>query len=151
MMKFIAIGVGVLLLSAPISVHAQDPSDAGDLDSSEAVFGRIAQEWLDAYNGTDAQMLAPLYTEDAVYISSHVAGLVAEGRDRVIENFQKGMATGGHLEDLKILSITHSCDVATVLCQYFANNSGERVSGRTLLVMKNVRGRWLIAIHMTVV
>ena len=150
-MQVFAISLGVLFLSASIPVHAQDQPDAGDRDSSEAVFGRIAQEWLDAYNGTDAQVLAPLYAEDALYISSHVAGLVAEGRDRVIENFRKGMAAGGHLDHLKILSITHSCDVASILCQYFANNSGERVSGRTLLVMKKVHGRWLIAIHMTVV
>jgi ketosteroid isomerase-like protein len=150
-MKVVAIILGVLFLGALIPVHAQNLPDAGDRDSSKAVFGRIALEWLEAYNGTDARELVPLYTEDAVYISSHVAGLVAEGRDRVIENFRRGMATGGHLDDLKILSINHSCDVATVLCQYFANNSGQRVSGRTLLVMKKVHGRWLIAIHMTVV
>jgi len=143
--------VVVVLARAAADGHAQDQAAAVTRDSASTEIGRIAERWLNAYNGTDADELTPLYTEDAVYISGHVAGLVAEGRDRVIENFRKGMATGGHLDGLEVISITHSCDVASVLCAYYANNSGQRVSGRTLLVLKTIHGQWLIAIHMTVV
>jgi ketosteroid isomerase-like protein len=148
MIRIASIVVAVL---ASAAACGQEQAAEVYRDSDSAAFGRIAERWLDAYNGTDAEELTPLYAEDAVYISGHVAGLVAEGRDRVIENFRKGMAMGGHLDGLEVISITHSCDVASVLCAYSANNSGQRVSGRTLLVLKKIHGQWLIALHMTVV
>jgi ketosteroid isomerase-like protein len=120
-------------------------------DSTHSEFDQIAATWLAAYNGPDGNALSPLYSVDAQYISAHVPGLVANGRDNVIANFQKGMSSGGHLESLEVLAINHSCDVATVLCQYNANNGGQRVSGRTLLILKKIGGKWLIALHMTVV
>ena len=120
-------------------------------DSAYSQYGQVAERWLAAYNGTDANELTPLYTEDAQYISGHVSGLVADGRDRLVANFRKGMSMGGHLDGLEILSITHSCDLATVLCKYNANNSGQKVSGRTLLILKKIEDKWLIALHMTVI
>jgi uncharacterized protein (TIGR02246 family) len=120
-------------------------------DSGSAEFRQLAARWIAAYNGTDANALAPLYTEDAQYISGHVPGLVADGRKRVVANFQKGMSTGGHIDSLEVLSVNQSCDLATVLCRYHANNSGQKASGRTLLILRKTGGRWRIAVHMTVV
>jgi ketosteroid isomerase-like protein len=144
--------ISLLIFSAFVSLAQEgERSHAVVRDSSSAEFEHIAQQWVVAYNGTDANALAPLYTEDARYISGHVPGLVADGRDRVIANFQKGMKSGGHLDGLEILSVTQSCDLATVLCRYKANNSGQKVSGRTLLILRRMGGKWLIALHMTVV
>lgn len=109
------------------------------------------EKWKDAYNSKDAQNLVRLYSEDARYISSHVPGLEATGREKLIANFQKGMNMGGHIDKVEILSMNLSCDLATLLCQYQATNSGQTVTGRNLLVLKMVNGTWLIAIHMTVV
>ncbi len=120
-------------------------------DSGSAEFRQLAERWIAAYNGTDANALAPLYAEDAQYISGHVPGLVADGRKQVIANFQKGMSAGGHIDSLELLSASQSCDLANVLCRYDANNSGQKASGRTLLILRKIGGRWLIALHMTVV
>jgi ketosteroid isomerase-like protein len=120
-------------------------------DSSDIEFSRLADRWLAAYNGTDATKLTPLYARDARYISGHVTGLVANGRDAVIANFQKGMSMGGHIDRLKVLSIQRSCDLATVLCQYDATNAGQKASGKTLLVCKKIGHHWQIILHMTVV
>lgn len=106
---------------------------------------------MNLYNGPDATKLVPMYSEDAEYISSHVPGLVAHGRDRVIANFQKGMSQGWHIDAVQILLVNISCDIATLVCKYDANNSGQKVSGRNLLVLKKVNGKWLISTHMTVV
>ena len=114
-------------------------------------FEHIAQEWMAGYNSPDAGNLKHLYAEHAQYISSHVPGLVAAGRDALLSNFQKGINMGGHLDGIEVLSVTHSCDVATVLCRYDANNSGEKVSGRTLLVLQRIDGTWVIVLHMTVI
>jgi uncharacterized protein (TIGR02246 family) len=123
-------------------------------DSTDRVaehFNELAQIWMRAYNNDDSTTLAALYTPDADYISSHVQGLVAQGRDRVIANFQRGIKSGGHIDSVSILSIQLSCDLATLLCQYEATNSGQKAIGRNLLVVKKVSGKWLITLHMTVV
>ncbi len=123
-------------------------------DSTDRVaehFNELAQIWMRAYNNNDSTTLTGLYTPDAEYISSHVQGLVAYGRDRVIANFQKGIKSGGHIDSVSILSIQLSCDLATLLCKYEATNNGQKALGRNLLVVKKVGGKWLITLHMTVV
>ena len=109
------------------------------------------EKWKQAYNSGDAQNLAPLYSEDATYTSSHVPGLEALGREKVLANFQKGISGGGHLDKIEILKANVSGEMASLYCLYQANNSGVTVTGRNLLVMRKVNGEWLIFHHMTVV
>lgn len=137
--------LALLLIAA--SLYAQ----AGGLDSLKKAFQPNTDRWRQAYNSGDAKQLASLYTEDAVYLSSHVEGLVAEGRDRVIANFQKGASGGGHIEAIEIISVSVSCNLASLHCRYQATNSDVTVVGRNLLVLRRVGGEWLIATHMTVV
>jgi ketosteroid isomerase-like protein len=114
-------------------------------------FQEQTQKWKDAYNSKDARNLVPLYSEDAQYVSSHVSGLVVQGRDKLIANFQNGMNQGGHIDSIEILTMNISCDLATLLCKYQATNNGETVIGRNLLILKKINKQWLIVLHMTVV
>lgn len=114
-------------------------------------FTAKTEAWVSAYNSKDAKNLLPFYSEDATYISGHVPGLELDGRQHVIDNFQRGINGGGHLDKIEILSMNVSCDMATLICKYRATNSGVTVEGRNLLVMKRLSGKWLIVIHMTVV
>jgi ketosteroid isomerase-like protein len=132
------------------STYAQSNNEL-DLKKLLQEFQLNTENWRQAYNSNDAQNLVPLYTEDADYISSHVLGLEAIGRDKLIANFQNGMNMGGHIDSIEILKMNVSCDIATLLCKYTATNSGVTVTGRNLLVMKKINGKWLISLHMTVV
>jgi len=116
-----------------------------------SVFLENMEKWKEAYNGVDVQNLVPLYAEEAVYSSSHVAGLEAIGRDKVIANFQNGMKMGGHIDKIEILSANVSGEMASLYCLYQATNSGVTVTGRNLLVLRKVKGQWVIVNHMTVV
>lgn len=149
-MKVSRLGLYWLLMATLIntSVWAQATSKQ---DSIRKVFQQNTERWKQAYNSGDAQQLVPLYTEDAVYLSSHVEGLVADGRDKVIANFQRGMSGDGHIDSIEIISWSVSCDLASLHCRYQATNSGVTVSGRNLLVLRRVGNQWLIATHMTVV
>jgi ketosteroid isomerase-like protein len=109
------------------------------------------EKWKQAYNSLNAQNLIALYSEDAQYISSHVAGLVENGRNDLITNFQNGMNMGGKIDSVEILRMDVSGNLATLLCKYQATNAGVTVIGRNLLVLKKIKGKWLITIHMTVV
>ncbi|MCO6490100.1 MAG: DUF4440 domain-containing protein [Phaeodactylibacter sp.] len=114
-------------------------------------FQRQTERWRLAYNSGEAHNLAPLYSEGARYLSSHVPGLEANGREAVIANFQKGMDMGGHIGSIEILTMDISDGLATLLCKYQATNRGETVEGRNLLILKKMNGAWLIVLHMTVV
>ncbi|MGA3245427.1 MAG: DUF4440 domain-containing protein [Bacteroidota bacterium] len=138
-----------LLVSSTLVGRSTSISDSTDGVAEH--FNELGQIWMRAYNDNDSTTLAALYTPDADYISSHVQGLVAHGRDRVIANFQRGIKSGGHIDSVSIISIQLSCDLATLLCKYEATNSGQKAIGRNLLVVKKVGGKWLITLHMTVV
>jgi ketosteroid isomerase-like protein len=114
-------------------------------------FKNQTEVWRKAYNSGDANNLRPLYTTDAKYLSAHVQGLEAFGIDQVVANFQKGISGGGHIDSIRIISLEYSGSLAYLLTQYHADNSGQKVSGRNLLVLRKVRNKWLITVHMTVV
>ncbi len=139
-----------IAIMADTGAYAQSKIDTNSEELLQE-FQQTTEKWMLAYNSEDAQNLVPLYAEDADYISSHVAGLEANGRSKLIENFQKGMSMGGHIDSIDILKIEVSCDMATLLCRYQANNNGEIAIGRNLLVMKKIDGVWLISLHMTFV
>ncbi len=145
-MKTLKIFATAIILFAMLGVAAQNQNS--NLNSE---FQAKLEQWKDAYNSGNAQNLVPLYAEDAIYSSSHVAGLEAIGRDKLIANFQNGITGGGHIDEIEILRMEVSCDMASLFCKYQATNSGVTVSGRNLLVLKKVNGQWVIAIHMTVV
>jgi len=143
---FAIIFLSNLTATAQKDIHSNDARD-----TLMITFQHSVQNWRNAYNGGDAKNLITLYTEDAEYISSHVTGLVAKGRDRLIANFQNGMNMGGHIDSIEILSINISCELATIVCKYEATNSGQKAVGRNLLVLIKSNGKWLIKTHMTVV
>jgi ketosteroid isomerase-like protein len=128
-----------LLASKTLVGRSTSISDSTDRVTEH--FNELAQMWMRAYNDNDSTTLAALYIPDADYISSHVQGLVAHGRDRVIANFQRGIKSGGHIDSVSILSIQLSCDPATLLCKYEATNSGQKAIGRNLLVVKKINGK----------
>jgi ketosteroid isomerase-like protein len=144
---FIVFFIQIFLSTA---ILAQESSTQDSLKLIQE-FRVKTEAWIEAYNSRDAQNLVPLYSEDARYISSHVEGLEASGRDRLIANFQNGMSGGGHIDSIEILKMEYSSELATLFCKYQATNSGVTVVGRNLLVMKRIEGTWLIVLHMTVV
>ena len=148
LIKLIVIVIAVLPpFHVSAQVKAQEMQDQPDFE----MFSQQTEGWKDAYNSGDAMNLVPFYSENADYISSHVEGLEARGREKLIANFQRGVSSGGHIDSIEILKMELSGDLVTLLCKYQATNSGVTVSGRNLLVMRKIKGEWLIVLHMTVV
>jgi len=150
-MKTLRIFFSFVVLSVVTTSLSAQPLTAADSTQIRNEFQQQANLWMQAYNSKDARNLVPLYSEDAIYISSHVSGLVADGRDALVAYFQNGMDMGGHLDFIEIVSMNLSCDLATLLCRYQATNSGQTVEGRNILVLKRINHVWLINLHMTVV
>ncbi len=110
-----------------------------------------AQDWKNAYNSNDTAKLASFYTEDAFYVSPHVPNLVIQGLANIRGNFRRGVAMGGHVDTVEVLASGSSCDLAYLVCRYEATNSEVKASGRNVLVMKKINGKWLITAHASVV
>jgi len=134
-----------------LGLNVQSQTQISTTDKQFAAFQQNVEKWKDAYNSGDAQNLVALYAEDATYSSSHVPGLEAIGRDKLIANFQIGISMGGHIDKVEILTANVSGEMASLYCLYQATNSGVTVTGRNLLVLRKVKGEWLIFSHMTVV
>lgn len=58
---------------------------------------------------------------------------------------------GGHIDKIEILTADVSGKMASLYCLYQATNNGVTVTGRNLLVLRKVKGQWLIFSHITVV
>jgi len=134
-----------------IAVSIQAQTQIGLTDKQFTVFQQNVEKWIEAYNSGDAQNLVALYAEDATYSSSHVPGLEAIGREKVIAYFQVGISGGGHIDKIEIQSANISGKMASLYCRYQTTNSGVSVTGRNLLVLRKFNGLWLIFSHMTVV
>ncbi|MFN0157161.1 MAG: hypothetical protein ACKVRP_03705 [Bacteroidota bacterium] len=105
-----------------LSASAQEgaPRDTSNLEE----FQQLAEQWRQACNSKDATTLPSTYAEDAQYISAHVVGYVADGRDRVIENFQNGVKSGGRIDTLEVLSVNSSCEMASIVIRYVGMAGG---------------------------
>jgi ketosteroid isomerase-like protein len=153
----------LLIICLAIPAVAQQGGNAESLDDEMKIevdssnvlaateFKNLAEIWRQAYNSKDAANLSSLYAQDAQYISAHVDGYIADGHDAVIENFQRGMDSGGYIDSVELLSINSSCGIATVVSRYRGTAGGQKVDGRNLLVWKKIKGKWLVVTHMTVV
>lgn len=148
LLKLIVIIIAVL---SPTYAGAQETTNETKHRPDIEFFRQQTERWKVAYNSGDARNLEPLYCEDADYVSAHVEGLEARGREKVIANFQKGVSSGGHIDSIEILKTERSGNLVTLLCKYQATNSGVTVVGRNLLVMKKIKRNWLIVLHVTVV
>ena len=111
-MKYLPAFLFLLLLG--LNVQAQ--TQISKTDKQFVVFQQNVEKWKEAYNSGDAQNLVALYAEDATYSSSHVSGLEAIGRDKLIANFQKGMKMGGHIDKIEIITANISGKMASLYC-----------------------------------
>jgi ketosteroid isomerase-like protein len=141
------------LLFAVLCTSILQPTGQQDTegDRTSRDLRQRAEEWRNAYNRNDAPVLTTFYTDDAEYISPHVTGLLIRGKEKLLENFRLGASMGGHVDSVKVLTIGSSCDLAYMVCSYVATNNGVKVSGKNVLVLKKVKGHWLITTHASVV
>jgi ketosteroid isomerase-like protein len=110
-----------------------------------------AEEWMNAYNAGDVEKLAAFYSKDADYISPHVPGLLIHGREAITQNFQRGIAGGGHVDSIVVQRSSYSGDLAYMVCAYQATNSGVTVRGKNVLVLKRAGDKWLIVTHASII
>ena len=116
--------------------------------ADEAALRDVARSWQEAYNAGDAPRVASLYAEDGQYLSAHVA---ARGREAIRAYFQRGIDAGGRIEAITVKDSGASGTLGWATGTYAANNAGQKVDGRIVLVLRKCAGAWLIVAHEVVV
>jgi len=131
------------------SADGPPPCNPGRLSGvDDPALRRVAEDWRVAYNSGDAPRVAALYTEDGQYLSAHVG---ARGREAIRAYFQRGIDAGGHVEAIRVLESRSDGTLAYATGTYEANNAGQEVDGRIVLVLEKCGEHWLIAAHEVVV
>jgi uncharacterized protein (TIGR02246 family) len=147
----VALGLSALALSTASIQRADGPRACNPNRVSgvdDPSLRRVAEDWREAYNAGDAPRVAALYTEDGQYLSAHVG---ARGREAIRTYFQRGIDAGGHVDAIRVLESRSDGTLAYATGTYEANNAGQTVDGRILLVLEKCGDGWLIAAHEVVV
>jgi uncharacterized protein (TIGR02246 family) len=142
----------VLCIAVPISppqTAAPKPEvRERPMSAEEAAIRQVSEDWIRFYNSGDATKVAALYTDDGYYLSAHI---LAHGRQAIKAYWERGIKAGGHIDFVKPLTLYYTGDLAYSAGTYQATNAGVTVDGRILIVLRKVKGRWLMAAHETVV
>jgi len=139
----------IFLLILLLAATAAYPQSSTSTDEQQ--IRQVPQLWMDAYNHNQAGKAAALYADDAYYVSQHVRSGIIQGREAIKANIQRGIDGGGHVDSIEILTAFIEGDLAYSVGTYHATNAGQKVTGRNIVVMKKIGGKWLIVAHTSVV
>ena len=133
-------------LAGDVRFHGPEmPEDAHKsqaTDDFESSLKRILDQYSAAYSSKNADQIANLYAEDALYVGS--TGKV-EGRTSIRESLANEFANASEME-LSINSVRsdYSGEIGYNYGTYKAGSPTDAEAGKYVLVLKKVQGNWLI-------
>lgn len=132
--------------SKPTDVSGGIPQNSCS-SADESALRQISEQWKDGYNNGDAAKVAALYTEDAYYLTQHfVAGFV-HPRSQIQAYVQRGIDARYHIDTIAVVRLECAGDFAYTVTRYESTNGSQKAFGVNLVVLKRVRGKWLIVAH----
>lgn len=130
-----AAGVGmalIALLTGPVQAGPEEEAIENKLQQYEARF-----------NAGDAEAVAKLFAEDAVYYGP--LGNVFEGRDAVEERYRRSLEAGFSDMSVEALEIRILEDTAYDVARYtIMSPAGEPLTGYHLAILENEGGEWIV-------
>jgi ketosteroid isomerase-like protein len=114
------------------------------VDDFEASLRRILDAYSAGYSGKNANQIASLYVEDALYVGA--TGRM-EGRKAIRDSLSEQFLNAPGME-LSIHSVKsdHSADIGYDYGTYKAGSPTDAEVGKYVLVLRKVNGTWLIAV-----
>lgn len=108
---------------------------------------QIAEDFIAGYNAGDAEKIALLYAEDAYYLTQHYREGLVSGRRNIRAYFKLGMDAGYKLDSIDLLAMDCQGGFAYTITRYESTNGGQKALGFNLVVLKKIRGKWMIVAH----
>ena len=138
--------LAVLLLGA-IAPAQNKPAQSTKKKSREnfaAEMEKLRDTWMQGFNDKDTNKVAALYAPEAVLMRWD--GTV-HGYDSVLADLAKSVRGGAH--DYKMMSLhsEYSGDLGYDTGAYNVGLTDRTIEGNYVIVVKRIRGRWLIVAH----
>ena len=139
----------IFLLLAPLAfgqAFPEHPQHCG-IPSVESAIQKVAHDWKEGYNAENPGAVAALYAEDATYLTQHFATGIVHGRAAIRAYVKAGTDAKYKIDSLRVLASGCSRDFAYGITRYESINAGQRAFGVNLVLLRKIRGKWLIVAH----
>lgn len=146
-LSVILLGSAAFAQNKEAAASAEPVPNHCSVASDDQAVRQIAQDFKNGYNAGDAAKVAALYIEDATYMTQHYVTGFVQGRARIQAYVQKGVDAKYKIESIEVLSSGCSRDMAYAIARYQAINNGEKAFGVNLLVLRKIKGKWMIVAH----
>lgn len=124
------------------------PSNAqGKPDNFAGQMQKIRESWVQEFNAGHADKVADFYAPEAVLMRWD--GTV-HGHDSILAEMQRSIRAGAHNYVVHSLRTDHSGDLGYDTGAYNVSLRDRLVEGNYVLVVRKIKGRWLIVAHSSV-
>lgn len=124
------------------------PSNAqGKPDNFAGQMQKIRESWVQEFNAGHADKVADFYAPEAVLMRWD--GTV-HGHDSIVAEMQRSIRGGAHNYVVHSLRTDHSGDLGYDTGAYNVSLRDRLVEGNYVLVVRKIKGRWLIVAHSSV-
>lgn len=124
------------------------PSNAqGKPDNFAGQMQKIRESWVQEFNAGHADKVADFYAPEAVLMRWD--GTV-HGHDSILAEMQRSIRGGAHNYVVHSLRTDHSGDLGYDTGAYNVSLRDRLVEGNYVLVVRKIKGRWLIVAHSSV-
>ena len=110
-------------------------------DDKAAIRGLMEQQFAEFYTARDAEAVAQLFTEDALFIAP--AGQLFEGRQEILAGFQEALEDGLPIS-IEVIEVVVANDTAHSINSYVVTGpEGETVvEGYGISIWNRIDGEW---------
>ena len=132
----------LFLLTLSLPSLAQNKSD-----TFAAQMQKLRDTWVQEFNAGHADKVAAFYGPEAVLMRWD--GTV-HGQDSILAEMQRSISGGAHNYVVHSLRTDHSGDLGYDTGAYNVNLRDRVVEGNYVVVVKRIKGKWLIVAHSSV-
>ncbi len=125
------------------------PTTRCSVPADDAAIRAIGSELQDAYNTGHPEKIATLYAPDAYYLTQHYATGILHGRDEIHASMKGGTDAGYKIDKIEIYSTFCSGNMAYSVGRYYSTNGEQKAFGGITVVLRKIKGKWLIVVHQT--
>jgi ketosteroid isomerase-like protein len=116
-------------------------------DDFQREIQRIRESWVNEFNAGHADKVTEFYSPEAVLMRWDGS---VHGKDSILAEMQRSITGGAHDYVVHSLRTEHSGDLGYDTGAYDVTLRDRVVEGNYLLVVKRIKGRWLIVAHASV-
>ncbi len=107
----------------------------------------VIDDWKSGYNSADPDKVAALYAEDATYLTQHFITGIVHGRPAIRAYVKKGTDAHYRVDKIDLLASDCTRDFAYGITRYESTNGDQKAFGVNVVVLKKMKGKWLIVAH----